>query len=256
MQQNGAWNNCAGVLAPPLHRACTSFHPMQFTSRQLRPGVREQVAFLPSLLPRIRQTRFCSRTLGERWSGFAILDPGEQGARTRQVPPKRWAKELERRSYHKPLEASERRRWVRRLLSCAAVVPPPEAGRCETAAAVLRETEAQSTVWCPPQGRVAFPPAGDCNRRIGGRSARSSRRSRRRVRPLRERSGAARLRCEARRGPRRMKESHATSGTGVSRPGRRRGEEDVRTRVARATTPEARSRQALSSDTTRAGIER
>ncbi|KAJ1137913.1 hypothetical protein NDU88_004309 [Pleurodeles waltl] len=161
----------------------------------------------------------------------------------------------ERHSRHKPLEASERRWWVRRLLSRAEVVPPPEAGRCETAAAVVKETEAQNTVRCPPEGRTTFLPAGDCSRRIGGRSARSSRRSRRRVQPLRERSGAARPRCEAGRGPRRMKESHATSGTGVSRSSRRRGEEDVRTRVARATTSEARSRQALSSDTTRAGTE-
>ncbi|KAJ1081630.1 hypothetical protein NDU88_001808 [Pleurodeles waltl] len=163
-------------------------------------------------------------------------------------------KELERRSCHKPLEASERRRWVRRLLSWAAVVPPPE--RCETAATVVKETEAQNTVRCPPEGRITCLAAGDRSGQIGGRSTRSSRRSRRRVRPLRERSGAARPRCEARWGPRRMKESHATSGTGASRPGRRRGEEDVRTTVARATTPGARSRQALSSDTTRAGIER
>lgn len=45
---------------------------------------------LPSLLPRIRQHRFCSRTFGDFWSGVAILTrnclPGLRGAAALSPP--------------------------------------------------------------------------------------------------------------------------------------------------------------------------
>jgi hypothetical protein len=41
---------------------------------------------VPSLRPKIRQHRFCSRTLGDFWSGVAIVTPGMRAAACPALP--------------------------------------------------------------------------------------------------------------------------------------------------------------------------
>ena len=67
----GSGDSAARARPPPPPRAAAPRRPA-------RPGVAPGPeppgpAPLPSLLPRIRQHRFCSRTFGDFWSGVAIL---------------------------------------------------------------------------------------------------------------------------------------------------------------------------------------
>lgn len=61
------------VPAPPVPRTLPSCTHRERPPGRARAPEPPGPAPLPSLLPRIRQHRFCSRTFGDFWSGVAIL---------------------------------------------------------------------------------------------------------------------------------------------------------------------------------------
>ncbi|KAJ1184472.1 hypothetical protein NDU88_001278 [Pleurodeles waltl] len=166
--------------------------------------------------------RFKTNALGTELEGFVM--PGSAGVQNKTNHG--YAK-LEQRSCRKPQEASEYRQWVRRRLSWVATAPPPEAKRCEIAAAVVDVAEARNTVRCPPKGGERALPAWYRSGRNGGRGARSS---------WRNESGQSQR-------DRALKLDREERG-GCEEPG------------GPGNTPGAQSRWALSLIPTRAGVER